>query len=111
MSGQLQEVRTRIASVNSTQQITKAMKMVDKKYVRYDNHDEHTFWYKIKMNENEKFSYSFKSLDKQDNYDLYFYQYDGTNFCRSLIQNNLEMISFERQISVKVKLKTRLHFN
>ena len=86
-----------------TLEFSKDMKMSDKKFVRYDDHDDHTFWYKFRMNDNEQFSYSFKSLDEQDNYTLFFYQYDGNNFCRSLIQNNLEMVSFERDVALKVK--------
>ena len=70
--------------------------------VEFENHDDHTFWYKIQFNENEKFSYRIESMDDQKSFDIYFYQYDGSNFCRSFIQNNLELISFENNLEQKV---------
>lgn len=71
--------------------------------VEFENHDDHTFWYKIKFSENEKFSYQIESMDDQKSFDIYFYQYDGSNFCRSFIQNNLELISFENNLEQKVE--------
>lgn len=75
--------------------------LYEEKYIKYSNHDEHTFWYKINTKESEKFAYSFSSLDGQDNFDIYFYQYEGNNFCRNLIQENLELISFDRNLELK----------
>lgn len=71
------------------------------KYIKYSDHDAHTFWYKINTTESEKFGYSFSSLDDQDNFDIYFFQYEGNSFCRNLIQENLELISFERTLDLK----------
>ena len=65
------------------------------KHIRYSDHDDHTFWYRINTAESEKFSYEVQSLDDGDNFDIYFYQYDGNSFCRNLIQENLELIAFE----------------
>jgi len=73
----------------------------EEKYIKYSDHDAHTFWYKINTTESEKFGFSFSSLDGQDNFDIYFYQYEGNSFCRNLIQENLELISFERDVELK----------
>lgn len=68
----------------------------------YEHHDDHTFWYKLTFAENSKFSYEISSLDDKENFDIYFYEYDGTNFCRSYIQENLELISYEKTLELKV---------
>ena len=65
------------------------------KHIRYRDHDDHTFWYRINTEEAERFSYRVRSLDDQENFDIYFYQYEGANFCRNLIQDNLELVAFE----------------
>jgi len=74
---------------------------VDFKYVEYEFHDEFTFWYKINLKDNLKFSYEITSMDDNDNFNVYFYQYDGNNFCRSFIQNNIDLISFEKKFEYK----------
>lgn len=71
--------------------------------VEYEHHDDHTFWYRIEALDNLKIEYEVSSLDNQKNFDIYFYQYDGTNFCRSFIQNNLDLISFEKKLEYKLE--------
>ena len=75
--------------------------LYEEKYIHYNDHDDHTFWYKINTNESEKFGYTISSLDEQDNFDIYFYQYEGNSFCRNLIQENLELISFDGNLELK----------
>jgi outer membrane protein OmpA-like peptidoglycan-associated protein len=74
--------------------------------VSYEHHDDHTFWYKLTMEENAKFSYEITALDDKENFDVYFYAYDGNNFCRSYIQENLDLISFEKNLDLKVGKST-----
>jgi outer membrane protein OmpA-like peptidoglycan-associated protein len=71
--------------------------------VLYQDHDDHTFWYKLNFDENQKFSYSISSLDDQDNFDVYFYQYNGNNFCRSFIQNSIDLLSYEKNLEIKAE--------
>jgi len=71
------------------------------KYVEYESHDDHTFWYRINLDDNLKFSYEISSLDNLNNFDVYFYQYDGNTFCRAFIRNNLELISFDKKFEYK----------
>lgn len=66
--------------------------------IEFLEHDDHTFWYKISFPENAKISYSIESMDDQKNFDIYFYQYDGSNFCRTFIQGNLDLLSFEKNV-------------
>lgn len=70
--------------------------------IRYEDHDDHTFWYKLEVSENGRLSYDFSSLDDQDNFDLYLYNHSGNNFCRSFIQGNLDVISVEGNVNLKV---------
>ncbi len=63
---------------------------MEHRFVEYEYHDDFTFWYKVNLSDNLEFSYEITSLDENNNFDVYFYKYDGNTFCRSFIQNNLE---------------------
>lgn len=73
------------------------------KKIYFDDHDDHTFWYKIPIRENGNLDYDFEPFDEIGNYDLFLYEYYGSNFCRSMVQNNLDLLSFEPKVSFKVK--------
>ncbi|MEQ8324727.1 MAG: OmpA family protein [Vicingaceae bacterium] len=84
-------------------EFSKSAPLRSDKWIRYNDHDDHTFWYKIKSKDSEKFSYRVLSLDDQRNFDIYFYQYNGNSFCRNLIQDNLELIAIEDLLDFKAQ--------
>ncbi len=71
------------------------------KDIYYESHDDHPFWYRINFEDNMKVNYQITSLDENSNFDIYLYQYDGNQFCKMFINNNLELISFERSLDYK----------
>ena len=77
--------------------------------INYSGHDNHTFWYKLRFDESGKLSYRIKTAGGNGNFDVYFYQYDGQNFCRSFIQNSIELISFEKNLEYRASKSSVLY--
>jgi outer membrane protein OmpA-like peptidoglycan-associated protein len=71
--------------------------------IYYQEDDAYTFWYKISSNELIDVKYELKSIAPDDDYELFVYTYDGTNFCNDLVNQTTKPTQLASKGSLRLK--------
>ena len=61
----------------------------DNHVVFYKESDKYSFWYKIAVSYSCDLQFDIYPTDEHDFYNFYLYKYEGSNFCREIINNSV----------------------
>ncbi len=71
--------------------------------IYFKDHDLHTFWYKLTIQESGKLKFEVDAENGDGHYNVTLYAHDGINFCKNFVKGDLDLYAFEENFPVKVK--------
>lgn len=58
--------------------------------IYYQEDDSYTFWYKLTVDGPEDIMYTLRKFDRDDEYEVMYYEYKGRNFCNDLMKQKVK---------------------
>lgn len=58
--------------------------------IYYQEEDAYTFWYKLTVDGPEDIMYTLRKFDRDDEYEVMYYEYKGRNFCNDLMKQKVK---------------------
>jgi len=83
--------------------LTEEIDKLTQNEIYYEPEDKYTYWYKMEVIDDYQFSYQLEAINKNDEYELLIYKYDGGNFCNDLVNKKKKAISNDQGGTMNVK--------